>query len=351
MLEPLPIHGATAQTLRDHLARHDVVADEASCRRVLAHVVSRGRTDLDAMTRPVSRRIREAVAAHVDLTRPEVVERVTDPIDGSVRYLFRAADGAVFEAVRIGLHKPGRFTVCLSSQAGCAMACVFCATGRLGFGRHLTPAEIVGSFCAVRDEAPGRVTGAVFMGQGEPLHAYDSVIAAAALLSDPCGGRIDAKAITISTVGLVPQIRRYTEEGHRYRLIVSLTSAVEEKRARLLPVAGRFPLSEVRDALAAHAAATKRRVSVAWVLMGGVNDGPDEVEGLSRFLDGIPAIVHLIDVNDGRPDGFRRATDAERDRFLDGLRTLHVPFVRRYSVGNSENSACGMLAARQPVGG
>lgn len=288
--------------------------------------------------------VREAVAG-IPEERPEIVDRVEDPDDRSVRYLFRAADGARFEAVRIPLHKPGRFSVCLSSQVGCAMGCAFCATGRLGLTRNLTPAEIVGSFLAVRDEAPGRVSGAVFMGQGEPLHNYDAVIQAARVLSHPCGGRVDSKAITISTVGLVPQIRRYTAEGHPWRLIVSLTSALPDRRRSLLPVAGRIPMEELASALRDHAAATGDRQTIAWVLLGGVNTDAAEVTALQALFQGTPLRVNLIDVNDPRPDGFRRADDAEREGFVDALQVLRAPVVRRYSVGASRNSACGMLAA------
>ncbi|MFN7146287.1 MAG: radical SAM protein, partial [Myxococcota bacterium] len=258
-------------------------------------------------------------------------------------------DGAFSEAVRIPLQKPGRYTVCLSSQVGCAMQCAFCATGRLGLTRNLATWEILAAFCTVRDEAVadgGRVTGAVFMGQGEPLHNYDHVLQAASVLSDPAGGRVASENITISTVGLVPAIRRYTREGHPYRLIVSMTSALPEKRAKLLPVAGRTDLAELVDALRERAAATRDRVTVAWVVMGGVNTDDDEVAALHAALDGIPARINLIDVNDARPDGFRRATVEELERFRDGLQALHVPIVRRYSVGNEQNSACGMLAGR-----
>jgi 23S rRNA (adenine2503-C2)-methyltransferase len=279
------------------------------------------------------------------LDRLEVLERATDPADGFVKYLFRSADGALSEAVRIPLLKPGAFTVCLSSQVGCAMACAFCATGRLGLSRNLRAHEMVDAFLQVRDEAPGRVTGAVFQGQGEPFHNYDEVIRAAGILSHPCGGQVRGDAITISTVGLVPQIRRYAREGHRFRLIVSLTSAVAERRAALVPVAARWSLPEVAEAIREYAAVAPGLVTVAWVLMGGVNDGADEAEALRALLGDVRLRVNLIDVNDPRPDGFRRATDAERRAFVRHLQVLRAPVVRRYSGGAARHAACGMLAA------
>lgn len=320
-------------------------------RRLLVHVLSEGHDDLDLPGQPLSRATREGLAIHLRHDRLAVVERVQDGADGSVRYLLRSPDGALHEAVRIPLHKPGAFSVCLSSQVGCAMGCAFCATGRLGLSRHLDAWEMVAAWRIVRDEVQqqglGRVTGAVFMGQGEPFHNYDAVIRAAEQLSHPCGGRIGGRAITISTVGLVPQIRRYTAEGHRFRLIVSLTSARAERRAALLPVAGRWSLEELVQALREHHQATRQRVTVAMVVLGGVNTGDDEVQALRALLGDLPVRINLVDVNDPRqgPGAFRRATDAERRAFMDGLAGLGQPVVRRYSVGQEQQAACGMLAA------
>ncbi len=294
---------------------------------------------------PVAKRLFDDVARLTDRRRLELVERATDPSDGFVKYLFRSPDGALTEAVRIPLHKEGRFSVCLSSQVGCAMGCTFCATGRLGLTRNLETWEMVSAFLAVRDEAPGRVTGVVFQGQGEPFQNYDEVIRAARVLSHPCGGHVSGTNITISTVGLVPQIRRFAREGHPFRLIVSLTSAIEERRRALLPVAGRYTMSELASAVREYAAVAKGRLTLAMVLMGGVNDGAEEAAALERHFGGLKLRVNLIDVNDARPDGYRRSTDEERSRFMSELQRLRAPIVRRYSGGSARHAACGMLAA------
>lgn len=352
-MAPLAPFGLLPPQLQRALEADGVPCSLREARQLQAWWISHGQRDLDAMSKPVRRTLRAAVAERVSLDGPQLIERVADSTDGSVRFVFRFPDGVVAEAVRIPLHKRGRFSVCLSSQAGCAMACDFCATGRLGLTRHLTPAEIVGCFLAVRADARahgGDLTGAVFMGQGEPFHNYDGVLQAARVLSHSCGARISAKAISISTVGLVPQLRRFAREGVKYRLVVSLTSAIEDRRAQLLPVAGRFPLADLRDAVREVAENTGRTVTLAWVVMGGVNTGDDEVEALRRFVHGLPVRVNLIDVNDAREGGYRRATPQELSRFRDGLSTLGVPIVRRYSVGRDQASACGMLAARhQPT--
>ena len=339
----LHLFGLLPEDLAAHLRANGVAVREGEARRVLAHAVAKGEEGFPA-SRPVPRAVEEAVTRLTTRQRLEIVERATDPADGFVKYLFRLPDGAVAEAVRIPLEVPGRFTICLSSQAGCAMGCTFCATGRLGLTRNLEPWEIVAQFIGVRDEADGVVTGAVFQGQGEPLHNYDAVMKAAEILSHPCGGRIAAKAITISTVGLVPGIRRYTSERRPHRLIVSLTSAIDERRRTLLPVASAWPVAEVAAAVRDYQIASNSRATIAWVLLGGINTGTDEVDALRTHFDGVPLRLNLIDVNDAREDGFRRATAEELSRFRDELRTLGVPVVRRYSGGAARHAACGMLA-------
>jgi 23S rRNA (adenine2503-C2)-methyltransferase len=330
-----------------HLRAHGVAVRDDEGRRVLARSFAPAGS-VQGRRNPVGRRVHEGVAALTDGARLEVVERVTDPDDGFVKYLLRSPDGALQEAVRIPLHAENTYSVCLSTQVGCAMGCVFCATGRLGLSRNLAAWEMVSAFLTVRDEAPGRVKGAVFQGQGEPFHNYDEVLRAARVLSHPCCGKVNGAAITISTVGLVPQIRRYAREGHPYRLIISLTSAVAARRAHLLPVAGRFTLEELAGAIGEYAAASRGRVTIAWVLMGGVNDGEDEAAALQDLLGDLPLRVNLIDVNDARSveeGGFRRASDAERTAFVAMLQRLRAPIVRRYSGGVKRHAACGMLAA------
>jgi 23S rRNA (adenine2503-C2)-methyltransferase len=331
------------EELVEHASRCGVSVSLKAARRIL----------VDAWAHPgrkpwretVARATRDRIAAIVRHDRLEVVERVEDPNDGFVKVLLRAPDGAQIEAVRIPLREPGRFTVCLSSQVGCAMRCAFCATGRLGLARNLAAWEILASFVAVRDEAPGRVTGAVFQGQGEPLHNYDEVMRAARRLCDPNGAAIAGEAITISTVGLVPQIRRYTAEAHPFRLIVSLTTTDAARRKALLPVASRHSVEDIAAAVRDHQAARGGRVTIAWVLIGGLNSGTDEIDRLRELFAGVPIALNLIDVNDPRADGFARASDDERGRLLDALSAARIPFTRRYSGGASRHAACGMLAA------
>jgi 23S rRNA (adenine2503-C2)-methyltransferase len=330
---PESLAAASAGTIAPHVAR-----------RVVSRVVGADRDDLDGIP-GLSRAGRRWLAAHAAATRLAVADRRASAVDPFVKYLFRAPDGRVFESVRIPLHRP-RWSVCVSSQVGCAMECAFCETGRLGFTRNLEAWEIVDQVLAVRREGPERpVTGVVFQGQGEPLLNYANVMRAAEVLRHPCGARIRGDRITISTVGILPAILRYTDEGHPYRLILSLTSAFGEKRAGLVPVGERYDVPELAAAMRRHAARRGGPVHVAWVLMSGVNTGEDEARELGRLFRGAPLRVSVIDVNDPE-DRFRRAGDDERGRFLSALAAEGVPFVRRYSGGPDIAAACGMLANR-----
>ena len=323
--------------------------------RLFALVHARGApTVLDPSTvRGVPRVTLQGLAgAPLVAGRLEIVSRRRSPVDGFVKYLFRLADGKVVESVLIPLPAgpdttPEKYTLCISSQAGCALACAFCATGRLGFQRNLEAWEIVAQFLEVRADSARPITGAVFMGQGEPFHNYDAVLQAAYVLCDPAGGRVDQRRISISTAGVVPAIRRYTAEGHKFRLCVSLNAATPEKRAAVMPVERGYPLDELLDAVSEHAA-RRGRVTLEYVMLGGVNTGEEDAAALGQLLRGVPVRLNPIDVNDAT-ERFRPPTEAEWNTFRDALgRALPgQPIVRRYSGGKEAHAACGMLAGKR----
>src|SRR5438132_7776 len=295
----------------------DLPLDDRMARRIQARLIWRDADDLEGVP-GLSRVAARELLRRGQTTRLAVVERQSSQVDPFVKYLFRAGDGQVFEAVRIPLERP-RWSVCVSSQVGCALGCVFCETGRVGFTRNLEPWEIVEQVLTVRRESPERpVTGVVFQGQGEPFQNYENVLRAAAILRDPCGARIRGDRITISTVGLPPVIDRYTDEDHPYRLILSLTSAFGEKRARLVPIGRRYDVPELVAAMRRHVAARGGPVHLAWVLIAGFNTGPEEACELARLFKGLRVRLSVIDVHD--PTGtFPRADDAERSALLAAL--------------------------------
>jgi 23S rRNA (adenine2503-C2)-methyltransferase len=343
--------------------------------RLFAHVHRDGATSFAGAAGGLVRGLSRASAAALDAACVWPALTVADrrrAADGFVKYLFRTADGHDIEAVRIPLPDPeaaralkerrragqaeamealptAKYTVCLSSQVGCALACDFCATGRLGGIRSLKTWEILAQLRQIAAEADRPVRGVVFMGMGEPLLNYENVIRAARIMSDPAGPAIAAKAISISTAGVLPAIRRFTAEGHHFRLILSLGAPTSEERRLLMPIENRWPLAEVMAAMRDHAAARGQRVTLAYVVIGGVNATPAHARALGALVAGTRVKLNLIDVTD-ETGKYRRATPEELAAFRDALDALGVPVVRRYSGGAEIGAACGTLAATQKGG-
>ncbi|MCI0569528.1 MAG: radical SAM protein, partial [Myxococcaceae bacterium] len=268
--------------------------------------------------------------------------------DGFVKYLFESPLGGRVEAVRIPLFDT-KYVVCISSQVGCALACDFCMTGKLGFKRNLQTWEIVDQVLQVRAEADRPVRGVVFMGMGEPLLNYTEAIRAAGILCHPAGLAISGRAISFSTAGTVPAIRRYTRERHPYRLVFSLTSAIPEKRLKVLPIERTHPLPGLIDAIREYTTVREERAMLAYVAIRGFNTGYEDAVALKEAFAGIPVKIDLIDVTD--PTGkYLPPTPEELSAFRDHLQMLGAPIARRYSGGKEIGAACGTLAATQEGG-
>ncbi|CAN5773975.1 23S rRNA (adenine(2503)-C(2))-methyltransferase RlmN [soil metagenome] len=344
---PLTIHDPRDQPPDRFLAwAEGLGVPSSAARRLLSTVLDRGVHDPLAWGRDfhIPRRLTGSWPA---LPRLSIERSECSAVDGFQKLLFRTADGLAVETVLIPLHKPGAVSLCLSSQVGCPMACAFCATARMPTRRNLATWEIIDQWVQARDlvRSQGRrVTGTVFMGMGEPFLNYDRVLAAAELLRCPFGAMLSAKAITISTVGLVPEIDRFTTEGHRFRLAISLGAATDEKRARLVPIASKTPVAEVMAAARRYALARRTRAMLAYVCISGQNVSEDDAKALGALIGDTPVRLDLIDVTD--PTGqFLPPTAEELSRFRDAL-TRHVgqPVVRRYSGGADIQAACGTLA-------
>ncbi|MDD5676958.1 MAG: radical SAM protein [Kiritimatiellae bacterium] len=339
---PIILKNITADQMQARLAHLGVTPRMA--RQIQAAVLQRG-TWLEPQP-GLSARVLENVRQATVIPQLTLLGKVVSPRDGFAKYLFRGAGPDPFEAVCIPLlHRPEdkKCVVCVSCQVGCALGCAFCATGRMGFRRDLAAWEIVDQVASIRADSPHPVRGVVFMGMGEPMLNYDAVIQAARIMSEPCGLAIAGKAITISTVGIVPGIRRFTAEGHSYRLVVSLTSADPDLRRALMPVEQAHRTADVIQALREYHAATGRRVTLAWTMMAGVNTCEQDAHMLAELTRGLPIKLDLIDVND--PTGrFRAPLPEELAAFRDVLRfTLKAPVARRYSGGQDISAACGML--------
>jgi 23S rRNA (adenine2503-C2)-methyltransferase len=322
---------------------------EVALRKLFAAVHAHGATSVrEAASAPqVPKRVATHLLAHAQLPSLEVVERRRAK-DGFVKYLFESPHGGRVEAVRIPIFEE-KYIVCVSSQVGCALACDFCMTGKLGFSRNLGTWEILEQVRLIRAEADRPVRGVVFMGMGEPLLNYREVIRAAQILSHPAGYAISGKAITLSTAGVVPAIRRYVREGHPYRLTFSITSAIAHKRLSLMPVQATHPLPELVAAIGEYAQLRKERAMLAYVAIRGHNTGREDALALHQAFLGIPLKVDLIDVTD--PTGkYLPPTAEELSAFRDHLQVLGAPIARRYSGGKEIGAACGTLAASQRGG-
>ena len=267
--------------------------------------------------------------------------------DGLTRkYLLRLTDGQVIETVL--MEYEGRFTACLSSQAGCAMGCVFCATGQMGFVRHLTAGEIVAQVQHVRrvlaeSHPDRRLRNIVLMGMGEPLHNYESVMRAMDVVSHPAGASVGSNHIAISTVGYVPHILRMAEEGSPYRLAVSLHGSTEEERSSLVPMSKKWDLETLIETCRTYARKTGRKIFFEWTLIGGKNDSAETAGRLAALLEGLDSHVNLIPLNP--TNGYDGSSSNGGLEFQQVLRDAGIPCTFRQRRGIDVAAGCGMLKA------
>ncbi len=318
----------------------------AEARKLVAQV---HRGEPIAATSAIRRVAAEAVRAAGTVPALELVAETASQLDPFVKYLLAAADGARFETVRIPLEDPARFSVCVSSQVGCALGCAFCATGRLGLTRNLAAWEIIEQVRVVRARLPrGRVHGVVFQGMGEPLANLDEVLAAIKVLQEPAAMGIDARAITVCTAGLPVGIRRLAKEAPNVRLGLSIHTAVGERRRSLMPIARAHSLDEVLAAAADHARETRLSPMWAITLLAGVNDSDDDARAIAERAHafavetGRRPRLSIIAYNAiGADDPFQR-TSPEREAAFRAA--LGMASHRRYSGGSDVGAACGQLA-------
>lgn len=326
-------------------------------KQVATHYFSRLVDDPEQMTDlPAAQR-----AELVDALLPELMTplRTLEADKGTTRKtLWKLFDGALVESVL--MRYPGRTTMCVSSQAGCGMACPFCATGQGGLQRNMSTAEIVeqvlaGARALERDEVPGgkgRVNNIVFMGMGEPLANYKAVLGAVRRLTEPApdGYGMSARGITVSTVGLVPRMKQLADEGIPVTLALSLHAPDDELRNELVPINTRFSVAETVDAAYEYFAKTGRRVSIEYAMMRGINDQAWRADLLADVLNerGHGWVhVNLIPLNEVRGSRFTRSFDEDMDEFVRRLDAKGVPTTVRDTRGSEIDAACGQLAATE----
>ncbi len=308
-------------------------------RQLAQWVYRRGAESVDDMS-DLPRAFRDRLTERFEIGLLAVANRDT-AADGTVKYLLDLADGEQVESVY--LPYPDRVSVCLSCQVGCPAGCTFCATALGGLARNMTASEIVAQMLQLQREQPDRrISHVVYMGMGEPLLNYDSVIRSVRLLIDEVG--ISARHITISTVGVVPGIRKLAEESLPITLALSLHATSDDLRERLIPTARKWKLAEILDACREYHEKTRRNLTFEYLLLEGINDSPDQAREMERLLDGLPGNVNLIPFNYiDSSSGFRRPAADRIRRFREALEQAGRVTTQRMERGHAISAACGQL--------
>jgi 23S rRNA (adenine2503-C2)-methyltransferase len=310
-------------------------------RQIFRWIYRRGATDPAVMT-DLPRTVRDSLARDFVLATPQVVHRQRSA-DGTEKFLLQLGDGKRIEAVFIP--DTPAMTFCLSTQAGCAMACAFCLTGRMGLERNLTAGEIVGQVRVLVDALGMRDTpfNIVLMGMGEPLHNYDETMRALRMLTDEHGFALPQRRITLSTVGLVPAMERLAHEPIMPNLAVSLHAPTDPMRGELVPLNRKYGIDEVITACRRFPLRKRSRITFEYVLLAGVNDSPDAARRLAKLLAGLRAKINLIPLNPAAGIQFERPSDEEVDRFAKILADRGALVSVRKSRGRDIRAACGQL--------
>lgn len=316
--------------------------------QIFQWIYRHGVTELASPTMSdVPRALREQLAAEFALTTPELVHRERS-VDGTEKFLLRLADGKQIESVFIP--DTPSMTFCISTQVGCAMACAFCLTGKMGLIRNLTAGEIVGQVRVLADTLAMREAtfNIVLMGMGEPLHNYDETMKALRILADEHGFAMSPRRITLSTVGLLPALERMAREPIMPNLAISLHAPTDAARGDLVPINKKYGVKDIIDACKRFPLKRRNRITFEYVLLAGVNDSPADARRLAKLLSGVKSKVNLIPLNAAAGIPFERPSDEAIDRFAGILADQHLVVSVRKSRGRDIRAACGQLIVEGP---
>jgi 23S rRNA (adenine2503-C2)-methyltransferase len=310
-------------------------------RQIFRWLYRRGVTDPAAMT-DLSRELRATLAEQFTLTTPALAHREKS-VDGTEKFLLRLADGRHIESVFIP--DTPAMTFCISTQVGCAMACAFCLTGKMGLVRNLTAGEIVGQVRVLADALEMRdgKFNIVLMGMGEPLHNYDETMKALRILTDEHGFAMSPRRITLSTVGLLPALERLAKEPVMPNLAISLHAPTDLQRGTLVPINQKYGVAEIIEACKRFPVRKRSRITFEYVLLAGVNDSPQDARALAKLVAGVKSKVNLIPLNAAPGIPFERPSDATIDRFAKILADRGIVVSVRKSRGRDIRAACGQL--------
>ena len=303
--------------------------------------VSKGVTDFERMG-GVPCKVKDALyEGGINVFLPKVVRSQTSAQDGTVKCLMEMEDGVRVETVFMK-YKYGN-SVCISSQAGCRMGCVFCASGMNGLERSLTPGEMYGQILAIENETNEKISHVVVMGIGEPMDNYESLSAFLNILNDPKGKNLSMRNITVSTSGLIPKIDRFGTDFPQVNLAISLHAVTDEERSALMPVNKAYPLKDLLEAVRRYTDKTHRRVTFEYTLIRGVNDDEEHLRKLVSLLKGMLCHVNLIPLNEVKGKDYRPGQERTAQTFRDELERHGIPATVRRELGSDIDAACGQL--------
>ena len=311
----------------------------------------RGETDFEVMT-DFSKKLRNKLHEHAFIGSLKLIKHLKSSDEETEKFLFELADGELIESVLMGYEErigPSRLTACISTQVGCAMGCKFCATAKNGFIRNLTSAEIADQILRMQkiiSDSEKRIANIVMMGMGEPLLNYDNVFSAIRLLNHSDSIAIGIRHITISTCGIVPEIKRLSQEGLQVKLAVSIHSAFDEIRSSLMPINRKYPLQELIKALKDYQEKTGRRITFEYALIKGVNDDIKSAKALAELLNGFTAFVNLIPLNPIKEFSNERSSSSTIESFRVFMENKGIKTTVRKEMGVDINAGCGQLRKR-----
>ena len=304
-----------------------------------------GSTSFASMSN-VKKSFREHLEKNCIIQTLQVEKNIPSQKEESVKIIFRTKEDQFIETV--SMVDGNRHTVCISSQVGCALDCGFCATGQMGLQRNLSTGEIVDQLIFVREKIHQPITNIVFMGMGEPFHNYENVLNAADIFHSPKGFNLASTRITISTVGLLPQIKQFIKEGRRYKLAISLNAADDDVRSSIMPVNKKWSIAELVKVGKEYSNQKKRLVMFEYVLLKGINDSENDAQRLAQLLKGVSCKINLIPYNE--TDGmYRRPDEAVISRFSEILHKNRDEYrvLVRWSKGQDIKAGCGQLAGQK----
>ncbi len=312
--------------------------------QIMDWIVDKKVFDFDLMTN-LSKKVRQELHDNYIVSKLKLVTKQIDKDDGTIKFLFSLSDNITVESVMIP--SKDHYTACVSTQAGCAVGCRFCATGQGGVGRNLHFGEIIMQFLTMEKEISQRISHVVFMGMGEPFHNYENSKLAVRFLQES-KLNISARRITVSSVGFPDKIKQWADEGVRSELAISLHSAIEFKRRELIPYAKLCSIPELMDAINYHFLKTKRLPTFEYVMLQGVNDGVDDLNALVRLVRNIDCKINLIAMN-GSTNGFVSPDRDAIKKFCKQLNENRVKATLRRSAGANIFAACGQLKAQSKL--